>query len=219
MTMDPIATGVLLAVLGLVPLVLVVATSFAKQLIVFSLLRNALGAPSVPPTLVITALAFMLSAIVMAPVAQRMGGTILPMLDDPAMAEAPPSEWIAAATDASEPWVAFLAANAGDAEVAAIARMQDRELDPDAPMPLTVALPAFTLTELAEAFQIGFLLFLPFLVLDLLIGSVLLSLGMHMLSPTTVSLPFKLLLFVLVEGWLILGEALVVGYTYPWVGG
>jgi type III secretion protein R len=115
--------------------------------------------------------------------------------------------------------VAFLAANAGDAEVAAIARMQGHDVDPEAPLPLTVALPAFTLTELAEAFQIGFLLFLPFLVLDLLVGSVLLSLGMHMLSPTTVSLPFKLLLFVLVEGWLILGEALVVGYTYPWAGG
>lgn len=126
------------------------------------------------------------------------------------------NDWLDAAEHTAEPWRAFLVANAGISELVFFHELQDEQLPPSPDdIGLERALPAFLLTELAEAFQIGFLLFLPFLLVDLLVGSILLALGMHMLTPTSVSLPFKLLLFVVVDGWISVSENLVLGYVIP----
>lgn len=211
-TSSPIWTGVALSALALLPFALVVTTSFAKIAVVLSLLRSALGAPNVPPNTVLASLAFLLSAYVMAPVAALVFEAAAPLLAMP-RAPATPADalaWLNAIANAGEPLRAFLEANAGAAELETFAGLRGAE-----PSAWSVVVPAFAITELSEAFQIGFLLFLPFLVLDLLVGSVLLSLGMHMLAPASVSMPFKLLLFVSVNGWLLLSESLVLAYTFP----
>lgn len=211
---SPVLTATGLALLGLAPFLLVVTTSFAKFAVVLSILRSALGTQNVPPNTVLAALALILSAYVMAPVFADMAAAAEPLATLSAADARDLLAWPARLADVLHPLTAFLQANAGDAELLLFADLRDVPLT-DAGYPISVVVPAFALTELAEAFQIGFLLFLPFLVLDLLVGSVLLSLGMHMLSPTTVSLPFKLLLFVFVNGWIVLSESLVLGYTYP----
>lgn len=213
---SPLVTSALLAVAGLLPFALVVTTSFSKFVVVLGLLRNALGAQSVPPATVITSLALILTAIVMMPVVQAIGSPELAIWSLTRDDLADLAGVMNAVAEAVDPWRRFLAANCGSAELALFVRLEHLpELADPLAAPLTVAVPAFALTELSEAFQIGFLLFLPFLVVDLVAGSVLLSLGMHMLSPTTVSLPFKLLLFVLVGGWMLVADGLVAGYVYP----
>ncbi len=211
-------TAVGLSLLALAPFALVMTTSFAKFAVVLALLRTALGAPSVPPNMVLASLALVLTAYVMAPVAEQTLVAATPLLEDVrSPGELDATTLLAHAATAGEPIREFLVANAGDNELATFHRMRRGEevaIDLDA-VPWSVAAPAFAITELTEAFQIGFLLFLPFLVLDLLVGSVLLSLGMHMLTPTSVSMPFKLLLFVAVNGWLLLSESLVLGYAMP----
>ena len=213
---SPLTTAVALSALALVPFALVIMTSFAKIAVVLSILRSALGTQQVPPNLVITALAIALSAYVMAPVFGQMTQAAEPLLEAERAELQELDRVREAVAEIVEPWRAFLAANSGRAEIELFAGLRGQE-PPESidDVPLGLAIPAFAITELAEAFQIGFLLFLPFLVLDLLVGSVLLSLGMHMLSPTSVSLPFKLLLFVLVNGWIVLSESLVLGYLHP----
>ncbi|MFT4705045.1 MAG: type III secretion protein R [Bradymonadia bacterium] len=213
----PVITSVMLSLLALLPFALVITTSFAKIAVVLSLLRTALGTPSVPPNMVLAALALVLSAFVMAPVGAQVLAAAGPLFDALGSPDGPPaaSLLLAHAAAAIEPLRAFLEVNAGQLELQTFANMRGVTLAEQVAVPWSVAMPAFAITELSEAFQIGFLLYLPFLVLDLLVGSVLLSLGMHMLTPTTVSTPFKLLLFVMVNGWLVLSESLVLAYTMP----
>lgn len=213
---SPLITGIVLAVLGLLPFLLVVTTSFAKFAVVLSILRSALGTQNVPPNVVLASLALILSAYVMAPVFSAVGDEVAPMLEMTPEEVRDLDMWPERVERASSPMRRFLALNAGDSEIALFAELRGHEVPADIEdLPFSVALPAFAITELSEAFQIGFLLFLPFLILDLVVGSVLLSLGMHMLSPTTVSMPFKLLLFVLINGWVVLSESLVLGYQLP----
>jgi type III secretion protein R len=216
----PLVTIVALGALTLLPFVFMTTTSFVKISVVFSILRNALGTGQVPSGTIVTALAAILTLYVMAPVgAQIVDATA------PAVARIDPQN-PAANTDALfealelgvEPLRAFLERNAGVREIrlfldlARRARPADQR-DAVGEHDLLVVLPAFVITELAEAFQIGFLVFVPFLVVDMVVANVLLALGMHMLSPTQVSMPFKLLLFVLVDGWYLLARALVLGYA------
>lgn len=213
---SPVTLSIVLAVMGLLPFLLVIMTSFAKIAVVLSLLRTALGTPSVPPATVVTMLATILTIYVMAPVFSAMGSD-LPALwqlaNDPA---SDPLSIAGSVANTLEPWRQFLAANAGEAELAVFAELRGATLPTDVlQTPFTIAAPAFALTELAEAFMMGFLIFLPFLVLDLVVGSVLLGLGMHMLSPSSVALPFKLLLFVAVNGWVLLSRSLVMSYVIP----
>lgn len=215
----PIVSVLVLAALSLLPFVLVLTSSFAKIAVVLSIVRNAIGAPQVPPTMVVTGLAFALSLLVMAPVGADVYRAV-----EPALGERPLDNGVAAdalitaAKNAREPVRSFLArhAHARDRAVFTdvarrLRRPEDRASVGDSD--LTVLAPAFVTSELKEAFSIGFLLFLPFLIIDILVANVLLSLGMHMLSPTTVSLPFKLLLFVLADGWLLLTRGLLLGYV------
>jgi type III secretion protein R len=218
----PIIFVGLLAVLSILPFLLVMMTSFVKIAVVLSMVRNALGTPQVPPTMVITGLAFVLSLFVMAPTGGAVYREIQPVVDQgrgkPVTSAEAADAIVAAATRAKEPVRDFLARHAHARDRAMFTDLARRMAEPAqraaiADRDLLVLTPAFVTSELAEAFAIGFLLFLPFLIIDVVVANVLLSLGMHMLSPTTVSLPFKLLLFVLVDGWALLARGLVLGYA------
>jgi type III secretion protein R len=212
----PIALVVALAIVSLLPFAFMTVTSFVKIATVLQIVRSAIGAQSVPSSSVIMALAAALTLIAMAPVGERIAARAAPLL---AGKQTPDTvALVEGGIDAvREPMREFLRSNASESErarfldVAKSARPpQDRAaVGAD---DLTVLVPAFVVTELTEAFGIGFLLFLPFLVIDLVVSNVLLALGMQMMSPTQVSLPFKLLLFVAIDGWGLLARSLVAGY-------
>lgn len=210
---QPIQMMALLAALSLIPFAVMMLSSFAKISVVLSLARSALGTQHAPPTMILTGLAAVLTAHVMAPVAERMYRAGQEAF---AQAESGP-ELLAAGQKAAEPLREFLLAHGSPAERARFADLA-RELRPEAEAhlvadtDLSVIVPAFVVTELQEAFHLGFLVFLPFLVLDMLVANVLLALGMQSLSPTQVSLPFKILLFVAVDGWVLLARGLILGY-------
>lgn len=209
---------ILVAVVGLAlaPFVAVMVTSFTKIVVVLSLLRNALGLQQVPPNVVVNGLALILSIYVMYPVIldsyaavdQRAASEPLQKLDVKRLA--------AFAESGREPLRKFLVKHSSDTERAFFLRTAKRLLPPEkadvAAEDFVIVVPAFTVTELTAAFQIGFLVFLPFLVIDLIVANILLALGMMMLSPTTVSLPFKLMLFVSLDGWAKLVHGLVLTY-------
>lgn len=217
----PVVTMVALAALSIVPFLFMAATSFAKISVVLSILRNALGTGQVPSGTILSGLAVILSLYVMTPVGQQIAEVAGPAAaridaNDPTSSSSIDA-FLEALDAGEEPLRDFLERNAGENERALFLDLARRSRDADRRDEVTgrdllVLLPAFLVTELAEAFQIGFLIFLPFLVIDMVVANVLLALGMHMLSPTTVSLPFKLLLFVLVDGWYLLARALVLGY-------
>jgi type III secretion protein R len=201
---------VLVALLALVPAALVTLTSFLKITVVLSIARSALGAPQVPPSTAVTGLALVLTALVMAPVAEEAL----------ALARAAPPEQgvagaVAALSRAAAPVRAFLARHAREDDRAAFREVAAR-LRPGIPPDedgFAVLAPAFIVSELRRAFTIGFLVFVPFLVVDLVVSNVLLALGLTQLSPTSVSLPFKLLLLVAVDGWRLLARALALSYA------
>jgi type III secretion protein R len=202
---------VLLGAMALAPVILVTLTSFLKMAVVLSITRSALGAPQVPPSTAVTGLALLLTVVVMSPVAD----------DAWARARSVPAggvdRTLEAAAAAAEPVRDFLArfARRDDRdmflELARRARPAARRVDVT-DRDVAVLAPAFVTSELRRAFTIGFVVFLPFLVVDLLAANVLLALGLTQLSPTSVALPFKLLLFVAVDGWKLLARGLVLGY-------
>ncbi|HUJ57243.1 MAG TPA: flagellar type III secretion system pore protein FliP [Kofleriaceae bacterium] len=216
------------ALVAIVPLVVLTLTSFVKLSVVLSLVRNAIGAPDAPSGLVVTGLALVLTFFVMAPVAVDMvhaaeaPGPPLPAPGkydktvEGALRTAVPAEdqpTLAAAERAAEPLRAFLLdhASAKDRETfVAIARKMGRSVRGDE---LWVIAPAFVASELREAFAIALLVFIPFLVIDLVVALGLASLGLTSTSPQTVALPLKLLLFVAVDGWRLLLDALLRGYA------
>jgi type III secretion protein R len=206
-----------LAALALVPLLLIVGTSFVKASVVLSLLRNALGTGGVPSGGVVVALAGLLTVYVMAPTlreAATAAAVPLAALDVDAPLAGPQRATLLEALGlAKEPVRAFLERNAGAREKGLFAELLRRS-DPSATEgDFLVVLPAFLITELAEALQLGFLLLLPFLVVDLVVGSVLMALGMASVSPSAVAIPLKLLLFLSVDGFYALSRALITGYA------
>jgi type III secretion protein R len=215
----PIALVVALALVSLLPFVFMGVTAFVKISTVLQIVRSAIGAQSVPSNTVVMALATALTLIAMAPVGARILDRVTPIVN--AKAKEDTTVLVEKGIDAvREPMRDFLRANASERErarfflVAKNARggPESAERAKVAADDLTVLVPAFVVTELTEAFAIGFLLYLPFLVIDLVVANVLLALGMQMLNPTQVSLPFKLLLFVAIDGWGLLAQALVSGY-------
>jgi len=211
----------MIAALALIPLLLMAGTSFVKASVVLSILRNALGAQGVLSGTAIVALSALLTAYVMAPVAQdalRAAAAPLAALDlDAPVAGLERTRLLEALSLAQEPLRAFLERNAGGPERQLFVELGQRRAGPDRPSAgerdLLVVLPAFLITELKEALQIGLLLLLPFLVVDLVLSSLLAALGMTSLQPTTVALPLKLLLFLSVDGFAALSRALVTGYS------
>ena len=210
---SPLAMMSMLAVMSLLPFAVLMLTSFSKIAVVLSLARSAMGTQQAPPTIVLTGLAAVLSAHIMAPVMERMydaGRIAYQEVESGA-------QLLSAAERAAEPLRAFLIKHGSPDERARFVDL-GRELRPPEEanqvqeLNLFVIIPAFVITELKEAFQIGFLIFLPFLVLDMVIANVQLALGMQTLSPSQVSLPFKILLFVAVDGWSLLARGLILGY-------
>ncbi|NTX00726.1 type III secretion system export apparatus subunit SctR [Myxococcus sp. CA040A] len=212
---SPLSMMGMLAVMSLLPFAVLMLTSFSKIAVVLSLARSAMGTQQAPPTLVLTGLAAVLTGHIMASVMERTydagqrayqeleAGSGVRILD--------------AAAQVAEPLRGFLVKHGSPEERARFVDLA-RELRPPEEVDavretdLFVIIPAFVITELKEAFQIGFLVFLPFLVLDMVIANVLLALGMQTLSPGQVSLPFKILLFVAVDGWSLLARGLILGY-------
>lgn len=201
----------LVAVLALAPAAVVMLTSFLKITVVLSIARSALGAPQVPPTTAVTGLALVLTLLVMAPVGERAIALAGEVRGDGIAATAARLE------AAAEPVRAFLARFARPDDRAAFLDLARRLRGPSAAAPgerdLAVLAPAFVVSELRRAFTIGFLVFVPFLAVDLVVANVLLALGLTQLSPTSVALPFKLLLFVAVDGWRLLARSLAGSYV------
>ncbi len=200
--------AVLLTALSLLPGVLITITSFTRIVIVLSFVRRALSINELPPNPILIGLALFLTAFVMAPVAERVHADawVPYRAGDMEVEQATEVAW--------GELRGFLIANTRESELALFREIAAAETDyvPEAP-PLRVIVPAFVLSELKTAFQMGFLLFLPFLVIDMVISSVLLSMGMFMLPPVMISTPFKVLLFVLVDGWHLLCESLVTSFV------
>ncbi len=210
---SPSSALLTVVLLALAPFVAVMVTSFTKMVVVLSLLRNALGLQQVPPNVVLNGLALVLSIYVMYPVGTEMAGK-LQGLDNIGSST---KTMLQAADAAKEPLREFLLKHSKPVERAFFLKTAQRAVKPELRTTITerdflVVVPAFTVSELAVAFEIGFLIFLPFLVIDLVISNVLMAMGMMMLSPTTVSMPFKLLLFVLIDGWVKLTHGLVLTY-------
>ena len=197
-----------LTLLSLLPAILLTCTSFTKILVVLGLTRNALGLQQTPPNQVLAGLALFLSLFIMAPVLSDINDIGLqPYLSgDKTAAEAYET--------GVEPLRDFMLDQTDDAELALLTKVADRDLPDDrADVALSTLVPAFILSELKQGFIIGFIIFIPFLVIDIVVSGALMALGMMMMPPVMVSLPFKLLLFVLVDGWGLIITALVSSYA------
>lgn len=210
---SPSSALLTVVVLALAPFVAVMVTSFTKLVVVLSLLRNALGLQQVPPNVVLNGLALVLSIYVMYPVGTEMAARLQGIGDIGSNTQ----NLLKAADAAKEPLREFLVKHSRPVERAFFMKTAQKALKGEQAAKLTdrdflVVVPAFTVSELSVAFEIGFLIFLPFLVIDLVISNVLMAMGMMMLSPTTVSMPFKLLLFVLIDGWVKLTHGLILTY-------
>ena len=214
---QPIALVVLLALAALAPFLFMSLTAFVKISTVLQITRGALGAQNIPSNTVILALAAALSVVAMAPVGSNIMDRAGPLFE----ADGPQatSDFVADLLQATrEPMRGFLKRNASERERARFFELArgsypSTERERVGRDDLTVVIPAFVVTELIEAFALGFAIYLPFLVIDLVVANVLLSLGMQMMSPTQIALPFKLLLFVAVDGWGLLSQALISGYS------
>ncbi len=228
---NPFSLIVLFVGLSLLPFIAMIATSYLKIVVVMSLIRNALGIQSIPPNMVVNALAMILTFYIMAPVASEswnIAKTEFAKSSAAAKTAAvsnpgnPPGHGSWLETDAigkaAEPFRAWLSAHTSDRERAFFVKTAETmwskdgepaNIDPDS---YSILLPSFCVSELTKSFQIGFLVYLPFIAIDIIVSNILLAMGMMMVSPVTISLPFKLLLFVMVNGWTLLIQGLVRGY-------
>ncbi|AZZ91036.1 EscR/YscR/HrcR family type III secretion system export apparatus protein [Hahella sp. KA22] len=202
-----------LVLLSLIPFIAIMTTSFIKLAVVFSLLRNALGIQQIPPNMALYGLAIVLSIYIMAPVGYQIADTVKEKGFDMSQSESLKE----LANSAINPMSDFLTKHSSEKErgffLESAETLWPKEyaarLDTNS---MLVLVPSFTISELKSAFEIGFLLYLPFIAIDLIVSNILLAMGMMMVSPMTISLPFKLLLFVLLDGWTRLTHGLVLSY-------
>ncbi len=202
---------ILIGALSIVPALLFTVTGFTRILIVLGFIRTGLGTPTAPPNQVLVGIALFLTLFVMGPtLTQVKDNAIEPLMNNEISVET-------AFTRAEEPMRAFMFKQTRDRDLALFVKMADLDQPKTREdIPTRVLIPAFILSELKTAFQIGFLIFLPFLVIDLVVSSTLMSMGMVMLPPVFISLPFKILLFVLVDGWSLITQSLVESFNL-WV--
>jgi len=200
----PVQTLLTLTALSFLPAVVLMMTSFTRIVIVFSLLRQALGTQGSPPNQVIIGLSLFLTFFVMSPVLDKVyQDAYLPLTENRI-------QFDEALTRASVPMKAFMLRQIREPDLSLFASLaKTPKVDKAADLPMRVIVPAFVTSELKTAFQIGFIVFIPFLIIDMVVASVLMSMGMMMMSPVIVSLPFKIMLFVLVDGWTLLVTSLV----------
>jgi type III secretion protein R len=219
---QPAVVVAAVAALAILPFVLLLMTSFVKIAVVLSILKSALGSAQIPPTQVVTGLALILTLFVMAPTAERMARTAEPALAQgrqvDLLSAAGVEALIKAADRAKEPLREFLLRFASGRDRSVFHSLALRMRSPAERVSISdrdfmIIVPAFLASELRRAFEIGLLVFMPFLVVDLVVSNLLVALGIQALSPTAVSLPFKLLLFVAADGWHILLRGLVAGYA------
>ena len=216
-TANPVVLIIVVGALALAPFALIMLTSFVKISVVLSILRNAIGTQQIPPNQVITGISLILTVFIMSPVVEKMyqdaGSEII-------FSETSVEKIFDVAQKGREPLKQFLERHAHDRDrkmfwdlarqMAIRNKTNPEEIQSG---DFRVLVPSFVTSQLTEAFRIGFLLFIPFLVIDMVVSNILQAMGMFMLSPTTISLPFKLLLFVLVDGWALLIKNLVLGYA------
>jgi flagellar biosynthetic protein FliP len=198
----PVQTLVLLTSLTFVPALLLMMTGFTRIIIVLGLLRSALGTQSTPPNQVLLGLALFLTFFVMSPVFDTVyKDAWVPLSEDKITMDT-------ALSEAEKPFRSFMLEHTRESDLALYTRIAKHEnYDNPQDVPIRILMPAFVTSELKTGFQIGFTVFIPFLIIDLVVASVLMALGMMMVPPATISLPFKLMLFVLVDGWqLVMGS-------------
>jgi flagellar biosynthetic protein FliP len=198
----------LITVLSLAPSILVMVTSFTRFVVVFAFLRSALGLQQTPPNAVIISLALFLTAFVMAPTFERAWETgVAPLI-------AEEIEVDEAFARTAAPFRTFMLAQVREKDLALMLELADAgPVEAAEDTPLRALVPTFMISELRRAFEIGFLVFVPFLVIDMVVASILMSMGMMMLPPVLISLPFKLIFFVLVDGWFLIVGSLVESFT------
>ena len=198
---------ILMTVLSLAPSILVLATSFTRIVIVFSLVRNAVGTPTVPPNQVLVGLALILTFFIMSPTINEINEEALqPYLNE----EITQAQFF---ENAMEPIRTFMFRQTEEKDIMLFLEINgDSQPETLEDISTTVLLPAFVLSELRTAFTMGFMIYVPFLIIDMVIASVLLAMGMMMLPPSMISLPFKLLLFVMVDGWYLLVKSLSISF-------
>jgi len=199
-----IQTLAMLTVLSFLPAVVLMMTSFTRIIIVFALLRTAMGTQTSPPNQVLLGLALFLTFFIMSPVADRV------YVDAYQPLSAGTIEMDEALQRAANPVKAFMLAQVREADLTLFTRLSHTPpVEKAEDLPMRVVVPAYLTSELKTAFQIGFVIFIPFLIIDMIVASVLMAMGMMMMSPVIVSLPFKIMLFVLIDGWTLLIGSLV----------
>ncbi len=194
----------MITVLSLAPSILVMMTSFTRIIVVFSITRSALATQSTPPNMVLISLALFLTLFIMSPVLEKSWEEgIKPMYEEKI-------EITDGLEKASQPIKEFMIKNTREKDLLLFTDLaKEKTAETIAETPMKVAVPAFMISELRRAFEIGFLIFIPFLIIDMVIASVLMSMGMMMLPPTVLALPFKVIFFVLIDGWYMLAGSLV----------
>lgn len=237
----PLLFLLVLMAIVMIPIIAMMTTAFVKLTVVLSMVRNALGTQQIPPTPIVTGLALILTVYIMSPIGIQMyeaaQSEINKTTDQPLLSQASMDILIEGFKKAKEPMRDFMIKHVHPQEQklfytlgqvmmkekASLEEAQEGDVEAEGgtsppvkggiqPTDFMVLVPAFVISELVEAFQISFIIFLPFLVIDVVVTNVLLALGMFMVPPTTIALPFKLLLFVIVDGWHILSRALLMGY-------
>ena len=193
----------LITVLSLAPSILVMTTSFMRIIIVLSFVRMAIGTQNTPPNQVMVALALFLTLFIMAPTFQKSYDEgIRPLINEEITEEQ-------ALPLAAAPFHTFMLEHVREKDLRLFMDMQETKVETPADTPFQVLIPAFMISELKRAFEIGFLIFIPFLIIDMVVASILMAMGMMMLPPVVISLPFKIVFFVLVDGWYMLAGSLV----------
>lgn len=197
----------LITVLSVAPGILLAVTSFTRIAVVLSLLRNALGTQQAPPNGVLISLAMFLSFFIMGPTFQTAWENGIKPFTEEQITQEVAYERTAA------PFRTFMLKNTRESDLQLFVDISKRRIASSAQTPMSVMVPAFMISELRRAFEIGFLLFLPFVIIDLVVSAILMAMGMMMLPPVTISLPFKLIFFVLVDGWALVAGSLVRSFT------
>lgn len=213
---DVVSFAILLGSLALVPLVVVTTTSFLKISMVLLVLRNAIGVQQAPPTMAIYGIALAMSIFIMAPTAQEVGKRAMNI--DPHKSDSPSTPLLVQAKEAFEPLSEFMLRFSRPEQrenfLASAKKLWPKELAKEATSRDTLVLiPAFVVSELQTGFETGFLIYIPFVVIDLLVSNLLMALGMQQVSPQTITIPLKLVLFVMVDGWAKLLNALAMSYA------
>ena len=207
---DNIKLLVLLTILSIAPSIIIMVTSFTRIIVVFSFLKTAIGASQSIPSQILAGLALFLTLFIMSPVITEINDkAVQPYLEEKITQEE-------AIDNACAPLREFMLKQTRETDLELfldISNPDNKEEITRENIPMTVVIPAFAISELKTAFQIGFLLYLPFILIDLVVGSVLMSMGMFMLPPAAVSIPFKLLLFVMVDGWNLITKSLVMSFS------